>query len=210
MLPIGTASGVSATFRPICRDRTSYAPRVYGRTLLRPADSAQGTTSPFPSIDPNGAWKPAGRGTFAVRTAGESPLSLAATLRTAVCAGPPGFRVTGRPHPAGAQPNGYPSESGSWLCRTHSSRSGTGCLRALGPMAYSTIQPVTAPGDWYPDSDRSAVCRHCAARRRRKMRDGDARRGHRFLPVLALASLTGHSSGGDPGGTDRPGRNAAH
>jgi predicted permease len=48
---------------------------------------------PFPSVDANGAWKPAGRGTFVVRTASSNPLALAAALRREVANARPGFRV---------------------------------------------------------------------------------------------------------------------
>jgi predicted permease len=48
---------------------------------------------PFPSVDPNGALRPTGRGTFVVRTAAENPLALAATLRKEVAQARPGFRA---------------------------------------------------------------------------------------------------------------------
>ena len=48
---------------------------------------------PFASIDSAGAWKPAARGTFVVRTASANPLALATTLRKAVAEARPGFRV---------------------------------------------------------------------------------------------------------------------
>jgi len=48
---------------------------------------------PFRSLDAGGAMRPAGRGTFAVRTASQNPLALAATLRKEVANARPGFRV---------------------------------------------------------------------------------------------------------------------
>ena len=48
---------------------------------------------PFQAVDAGGALKPASRGTFVVRTAGENPLSLASTLRKEVANARPGFRV---------------------------------------------------------------------------------------------------------------------
>ena len=48
---------------------------------------------PFPSADAGGALKPAGRGTFVVRTKVENPLALAALLRKEVANARPGFRV---------------------------------------------------------------------------------------------------------------------
>ena len=48
---------------------------------------------PFPSVDAGGAMRPAGRGTFVVRTASENPLALAASLRREVANARPGFRV---------------------------------------------------------------------------------------------------------------------
>ena len=48
---------------------------------------------PFPSVDPSGAFRPAARGTFVVRTASENPLVLAAALRKEVASARPGFRV---------------------------------------------------------------------------------------------------------------------
>jgi putative ABC transport system permease protein len=47
----------------------------------------------FPSIDANGAFRPAERGTFVVRTATPDPLALASTLRKEVAQARPGFRV---------------------------------------------------------------------------------------------------------------------
>ena len=49
--------------------------------------------TPFPSADAGGGLKPAGRGTFVVRTAGANPLAFAATLRKEVANARPGFRV---------------------------------------------------------------------------------------------------------------------
>jgi predicted permease len=48
---------------------------------------------PFPSVDASGALKPAGRGTFVVRTASQNPLALAPTLRREVANARAGFRV---------------------------------------------------------------------------------------------------------------------
>jgi len=48
---------------------------------------------PFPSAGSDVALKPAGRGTFVVRTAAANPLALAATLRKEVANARPGFRV---------------------------------------------------------------------------------------------------------------------
>jgi predicted permease len=48
---------------------------------------------PFPSTDSSGAWKPAGRGTFVIRTASRNPLAMAGILRKEVAEARPGFRV---------------------------------------------------------------------------------------------------------------------
>jgi hypothetical protein len=48
---------------------------------------------PFPSVDAGGAMRPAGRGTFVVRTASQNPLALGAILRKEVANARPGFRV---------------------------------------------------------------------------------------------------------------------
>jgi predicted permease len=48
---------------------------------------------PFRTTDASGALKPAGRGTFVVRTASSNPLALAAALRREVARARPGFRV---------------------------------------------------------------------------------------------------------------------
>ena len=48
---------------------------------------------PFASTDASGANRPAGRGTFVVRTASENPLAMAASLRKEVANARPGFRV---------------------------------------------------------------------------------------------------------------------
>ena len=48
---------------------------------------------PFPSVDASGALRPAGRGTFVVRTASQNPLASASTLRREVANARPGFRV---------------------------------------------------------------------------------------------------------------------
>jgi predicted lysophospholipase L1 biosynthesis ABC-type transport system permease subunit len=48
---------------------------------------------PFPSLDSSGAFRPAGRGTFVVRTATENPLVLSTALRKEVASARPGFRV---------------------------------------------------------------------------------------------------------------------
>jgi predicted permease len=49
---------------------------------------------PFNALDDQGASRPAGRGTFVVRTSGANPLTLAATLRQEVARARPGFRVS--------------------------------------------------------------------------------------------------------------------
>jgi len=49
---------------------------------------------PFQSIDSKGEFRPIGRGTFVVRTAGANPLALAPALRKEVPRARPGFRVT--------------------------------------------------------------------------------------------------------------------
>lgn len=48
---------------------------------------------PFSSVDAKGALRPAGRGTFVIRTASQNPLALAATVRKEVANARPGFRV---------------------------------------------------------------------------------------------------------------------
>jgi predicted lysophospholipase L1 biosynthesis ABC-type transport system permease subunit len=48
---------------------------------------------PFPSIGAGGELKPAGRGTFVVRTSSRNPLVLVGTLRKEVAQARPGFRV---------------------------------------------------------------------------------------------------------------------
>ncbi|HLJ49487.1 MAG TPA: ABC transporter permease [Bryobacteraceae bacterium] len=48
---------------------------------------------PFPSVDASGQLKPAGRGTFVVRTESANPLALASTLRKEVAQSRPGFRA---------------------------------------------------------------------------------------------------------------------
>lgn len=49
---------------------------------------------PFNALDVKGAVRPAGRGTFVVRTSSANPLTMSATLRQEVAKARPGFRVS--------------------------------------------------------------------------------------------------------------------